>query len=254
MSLKVRALLFCLFFFSALAFAQDRGTITGFITDSSGASVPGANVSLRHPETGLSQIAVSGADGSYSFVYLPAGKYIVAVEKEGFRRAELTDVQVNVNSATRLDFKLQIGAVSEVVEVTAVTTVLQTDRSDLGKVIDNRAIQKLPLFMNGGLRSNLAFAGLSPGVYMNLTNDPDTTTGSPIIAGGRQVGASMLVDGAESMSERRNDPAMRVVSAEGVEEFKVQTGGYSAEFGRTSNGVLNYTTKSGTNSLHGSFF
>ena len=88
---------------------------------------------------------------------------------------------------------------------------------------------------------------------MNLQSDPDTTGGAPRIAGGQANGASLLVDGAESMSERRNDPQMRVVSAEAVEEFKVQTSAYSAEFGRASNGVLNYTTKSGTNALHGSF-
>lgn len=243
----------CLLLASVSALAQDRGTITGTITDASGAAVTGANVALRNPATGLTHTVSSGADGGYSFVLLPAGKYNITAEKDGFRKTEATDVQVNVNTAVRVDIQLQVGAVAEVVEVVASTSLLQTERSDIGRVVDNRAIQKLPLFMGGGLRSNLAFAGLNPGVVMNLTNDPDTTGGSPIIAGGRQVGASLLVDGAESMSERRNDPAMRVVSTEAVEEFKVQSGGYSAEFGRTSNGVLNYTTKSGTNGLHGSF-
>ncbi|HEY2930322.1 MAG TPA: carboxypeptidase regulatory-like domain-containing protein [Acidobacteriota bacterium] len=242
----------CVFLAASFAFAQDRGTITGTITDSSGAAVPGANIILRHPETGLSQNAVSAADGGYSFLYLSAGKYALTVEMPGFRKAEVSDVRVNVNTTSRVDVQLQLGEVLQTVQVTAAASLLQTERSDLGRIVDNQAIQKLPLFMNGGLRSNLAFAGLNPGVQMNLTNDPDTTTGSPIIAGGRQVGASMLVDGAESMSERRNDPAMRVVSAEAIEEFKVQSGAYSAEFGRSSNGVLNYTTKSGTNSLHGS--
>jgi hypothetical protein len=243
----------CLLLAALSAAAQDRGTITGRITDSTGAAVPGATIVLRHPETGLSQTTISGAEGTYNFVYVAAGKYAVTVEMPGFRKAEVADVKVSVNTATRLDIELQVGQVTETVEVTTSATLLQTDRSDLGRIVDNRAIQKLPLFMGGGLRSNLSFAGLNPGVQMNLTNDPDTTTGSPIIAGGRQVGASLLVDGGESMSERRNDPAMRVVSAEAIEEFKVQSGGYSAEFGRSSNGVLNYTTKSGTNQLHGSF-
>jgi hypothetical protein len=213
----------CLFLAAPFAAAQDRGTITGTVTDSSGAAVPGATVTLRHPDTGLSQTAVSGSEGSYNFIYLAAGKYTVAVEMPGFRKAEVSDIRVSVNTATRVDIALQIGQVTETVEVIASAAMLQTDRSDIGRVVDNRAIQKLPLFVGGGLRSNLAFAGLNPGVQMNLTNDPDTTTGSPIIAGGRQVGASMMVDGAESMSERRNDPAMRVVSAEAIESKAAPT-------------------------------
>src|SRR5205085_6961712 len=166
---------------------------------------------------------------------------------------ETADVIVQENTTSRLDIQMQVGGVQETIQVEATAPLLQTDRSDLGTVVDNRAIQQLPLFINGGLRSNLAFASLAPGVAMNLTSDPDTTGGAPRIAGGQANGASLLVDGAESMSERRNDPQMRVVSAEAVEEFKVQTSAYSAEFGRASNGVLNYTTKSGTNALHGSF-
>jgi len=239
--------------FCAGVLAQDRGTITGAVRHSSGGAVASALLTLQQPATGLSQSQRSGAEGSYSFVNLSVGRYTLTVEAPGFKRAEVGGIQVQVNTTARIDVQLQIGAVQETIEVTGQATLLQTDRTDLGRVVDNRAIQKLPLFINGGLRSNLAFAGLVPGVILNIQNDPDTGGGSPRIAGGVQNGASLLVDGAESMSERRNDPQMRVVSADAVEEFKVQSGAYSAEFGRTSNGVLNYTTKSGTNQLHGSF-
>src|SRR5437764_7657686 len=234
--------------------AQDRGTVTGTVTDTSGAAVPGAALVLTNPATGLSQNATSAANGNYSFIYLPAGKYSVTAEKTGFRKAEAADVLVEVNTDTRLDIKLQVGTLSESVQVTSVAPLLQTDRSDLGKVISNKAIQDLPLFANGGLRSNVAFSSLSPGVIFNLTGDPDTTGANIRIAGGLSNGASLLLDGGESMSERRNDPQMRVVSAEGIEEFKVQTSAYSAEYGRSSNGILNYATKSGTNELHGTLF
>lgn len=245
--------LFLCLLVAGLALAQDRGTITGTILDSSGAAVPGATVIVRNPATGLSQTIVSRGDGEYTFFYLPAGRYSVTAEKEGFRKSEASDVLVQVNTTARMDMRMQVGAVQETVVVEATAPLLQTDRSDLGSVVDQRAIQKLPLFINGGLRSNLAFTSLVPGVALNLQNDPDTSGGAPRIAGGQANGASLLVDGAESMSERRNDPQMRVVSAEAVEEFKVQTSAYSAEFGRSSNGVLNYTTKSGTNEFHGSF-
>ncbi len=236
-----------------LLHAQDRGTITGSVLDSSGAVLPTAKVTLLNPATGQKQTVDTNAEGSYTFLSLTAGRYSVTAEKDGFRKAEASNVQVQVNTTSRLDIRMQLGAVQETIQVEAATPLLQTDRSDLGTIVDNRAIQQLPLFINGGLRSNLAFAGLAPGVVMSIQSDPDTTGGAPRIAGGQANGASLLVDGGESMSERRNDPQMRVVSAEAVEEFKVQTSAYSAEFGRSSNGVLNYTTKSGTNAFHGSF-
>jgi Carboxypeptidase regulatory-like domain/TonB dependent receptor-like, beta-barrel/TonB-dependent Receptor Plug Domain len=235
------------------AHAQDRGTITGQVVDTSGAVVPTAKVTLINPSTGQNILVETNTEGTYTFLSLTAGRYEVIAEKEGFRKAQASNVIVQVSTTTRLDIQMELGAVQETVQVESTTPLLQTERSDLGTVVDNKAIQQLPLFINGGLRSNLAFTSLAPGVTMNLQNDPDTVGGAPRIAGGQANGASLLVDGGESMSERRNDPQMRVVSAEAVEEFKVQTSAYSAEFGRSSNGVLNYTTKSGTNALHGSF-
>jgi hypothetical protein len=170
------------------------------------------------------------------------------VEKPGFRKVELSNVTVAVNTISRTDIRLEVGQVQESVEVQASASLLQTERSDLGKVIDTRAIQSLPLFASGGMRSNVAFASLTPGVVVDLTQDPDTAAGAPRIAGGSSnSNTSLLVDGGESQSERRNDPQMRVVSVEGVQEFKVQTSAYPAEYGRTGNGFLNYATKSGTN-------
>ena len=254
MHLNLSKTVICLAAFSALAFAQDRGNISGVITDSSGGVVPAANVTLTAPATNLSRTISSGADGAYTFVNLPAGDYKITAEKTGFQGAETPQVHVDVNTTTHLDIRLQVGSTKEVVEVRSEASLLQTDRSDLGQVINNTAITDLPLFANGGLRSNMAFTALAPGVNMNLTGDPDTTTANIRIAGGLGNGASQLLDGSESMSERKNDPQMRVVSAEGIEEFKVQSSAYSAEFGRASNGILNYTTKSGTNDFHGSLF
>src|SRR5215472_7348272 len=248
---------FCLaavLFSVPIAFAQDRGTIVGTVTDSSGGAVPGAAVTVTNPATGLSQSALTGLDGAFTFVYLPVGRYHLTVERAGFKKSDVADVQVLVNTATRVDTKLQVGAVAETVEVTGQAPLLQTERSDLGRVVENVAIERLPLFANGGLRSNNAFVLLNPGANATITSDPDVTGGAPRVAGGVAYGNSQLLDGAESMSERRNDPQMRVVSAEGIQEFKVQTGAYSAEYGRTSNGVMNYTTKSGTNQVHGTAF
>lgn len=231
---------------AAFAFAQDRGTIRGTITDPTGAAVPTANVTVRNVDTGLTQSIPTGADGLYTIPYLPAGNYSVTAEKAGFRKAEATAIRVNVATITTIDLALTVGSVDQTVEVSATSPLLEVQGSNLGKVVPTKAIRDLPLFIGGGLRSNLAFVILTPGVIGPANN--------PRIGGGLLDGQSEQLDGAEANSERRNDPAMNGVSVEGMEEFKVQSSGYSAEFGRTSNGVINWVTKSGTNTLHGSGF
>jgi hypothetical protein len=253
-SMKFRRISLSFLVMSSIAFAQDRGAISGTITDSSGAIMPDAKIVLQNPATNLSRDVTSGNAGTYAFVNLPTGDYKLIVTKDGFRGVETPQVHVDVNTTTHVDLQLQVGSTKEVVEVRGNVSLLQTDRSDLGQVISNKALNDLPLFANGGLRSNMAFTALAPGVNTNLTGDPDSTTANIRIAGGLGNGASQLLDGSESMSERKNDPQMRVVSAEGIEEFKIQSSAYSAEFGRASNGILNYTTKSGTNEFHGTAF
>ncbi|WP_031496225.1 TonB-dependent receptor [Bryobacter aggregatus] len=229
------------------AWTQNLGSIRGTITDPSGAAVPGVSVTALNVNTGLKQSVNTGTDGSYSILYLPVGDYRVGTERAGFRRAETTGVRVDVASVVDVDFRLTVGGVDQTVEVTAATPILETTGSNLGKVVATKAITDLPLFISGGsVRSNLAFVILTPGVIGPANN--------PRIGGGLLDGQSEQLDGAEANSERRNDPAMNGVSVEGMEEFKVQSSGYSAEYGRTSNGVINWVTKSGTNQPHGSGF
>lgn len=242
-----RAVASALFLFVSLCcFAQDRGTITGSVTDPSGAGIPDAKVTIKNPATNFTQEVTTAANGNYSVPNLSVGTYTIQVEKTGFQSAKAETVQVNVNTSSRIDIKLAVGDVATVVDVAATTPLLQTDRSDLGNVVSNKAIMDLPLFIGGGLRDNLAFVSTVPGV----TGD----VGNPRIGGGLLAGASLLLDGAESNSERRNDAGFQAVSTEAIQEFKVQTGTYSAEYGRTANGVVNFTTKSGTNELHGDGF
>lgn len=239
--------LFVLMSMCVPAWTQNLGTIRGTVTDSSGAAVPEVAITAENLNTGLKQSVNTGTDGVYTIVYLPVGDYKISTEKVGFRRSETTGVRVNVASVADVDVRLTVGAVDQSVEVTAAAPLLETTGSNLGKVVATRAITDLPLFISGGsVRSNLAFVILTPGVIGPANN--------PRIGGGLLDGQSEQLDGAESNSERRNDPAMNGVSVEGMEEFKVQTSGYSAEYGRTSNGVINWVTKSGTNQVHGSGF
>ncbi len=243
---KLFPILLCLAFSSL---AQDRGTITGIITDATGSTAPGAVVTVKNPATGLIQTAQTGGDGTFSLPYLPVGLYTVSTEKAGFRTVQAADIQVSVNSVARVDMQLQVGEVQQVVQVEAIAPLLQTDRTDLGKVLTSKTILDLPLSLAGGLRNNLQFVLLTPGVTVTPGDNQQMRIG-----GGLANGHSMLLDGAEANSERRGDPNFQAISTDAIEEFKVQTGAYSAEYGRTSNGIINFTTKSGTNAVHGSAF
>src|SRR5215831_15862004 len=231
---------------AGFAVAQDRGTIRGVVTDPSAAAVPDATVTVKNINTGLKQTAKTGSDGVYSVLYLPSGQYTVTTEKQGFKKSEVSGVEVHVATVANIDVVLTVGGLDQSVEVNASAPLLDLQGTNLGKVLPKQAISDLPLFISGGIRANLAFVVLTPGVIGANTN--------PRIGGGLLDGQSEQLDGAESNSERRNDPAMNGVSVEGMEEFKVQSSSYSAEFGRTSNGVINWVTKSGTNQIHGSAF
>ena len=152
------------FTFTLLSVAQDRGTIQGFVTDPSGAAVPGVTVTVTNVATGLTQTANTGADGSYSLLYLPSGTYTVAATSTGFNKAEISGVVVQVATVSTVDIQLAVGAVEQTVEVTAAAPLLDVQGTNLGKVIPTQAIHDLPLFISGGLRSNLAFVILTPGV------------------------------------------------------------------------------------------
>src|SRR5262249_14345773 len=244
--LRVSASLWLALFVAGAGLAQDRGTIRGIVSDETGASVPGATVTARNVNTGLVQTAVTGGDGVYSIPYLPVGIYTTTTEKTGFRKSEAANIELNINSVLDVNVRLTVGAVDQKVEVEASAPLLETQGSNLGKVVPTKAIMDLPLLITGGLRSNMSFIILTPGVIGNATN--------PRIGGGLENGQSEQLDGAEAQSERRNDAALNGISVEAVQEFKVQSGAYSAEYGRTSNGVTNWVTKAGTNDLHGSRF
>ncbi len=235
-----------LLFLCGLVAAQDRGTVRGTVVDQTGAAIPGATVTVRNVETGLVQTVKTETDGVYTVLYLPVGNYSVTTKKSGFRDAQTSGVRVSVASMVNVDVAMTLGSMEQTVEVSGAASLVDLQGTNLGKVMPTKAIMDLPLFISGGLRSNMNFIILTPGVLGDASN--------PRIGGGLLDGQSEQLDGAESQSERRNDPSMNGVSVEAVEEFKVQSSSYSAEYGRTSNGVINWVTKSGTNELHGTGF
>ena len=190
------------------SFAQERGSITGIITDPTGAAVPDAKVTATDTATARAQTTSTTSVGLYTIPELVAGTYKLTVEKTGFKEAVADNVSVVVNTTTRIDLALALGATTQTVEVTAAAALLQTDRTDVGSTLTSSEINNLPLTLSGGLRSPTAFVVLAPGV----ANTPQSGGGDIGIrvAGGMSYDTSQLVDGGEMMSGRQNGPPMNL--------------------------------------------
>ncbi len=237
-------------------FAQSvDGRVVGVIQDASGAILPGVSVSLTHRGTGEIRTAATDETGSYRFLSVRPGDYSVTVEKIGFKKAVKQPVTVLVNQVASIDFDLETGAVTEVMEVTATAPLLEKQTSTLGHVVEQRQIIELPL--NG--RNTIGLAELSPGVndQGGFGKNPAVTNfnawGNFSANGGLANANEILVEGAPVTIPMNNSVGF-VPPVDGTQEFKVQTNNYSAEFGRSSGGLVNLTLKSGTNTLHGSAY
>jgi len=235
---------------SPLFASGPTGTITGTITDPSGAVVPKARVIVRNEGTNATRDAETNEDGDYTVALLPPGRYRVAVESAGFRRSVFHGVSVDVDQTVRLDFALRVGAITEEVSVTETPPIVQTDTSTLGQVVNNRMVQELPL----NERDFLSFALLAPGSQLPAEGSENSTEGGALsVNGAREQSNNFLLDGVDN-----NDPYINqyvaLPSIDAIQEFKVQSSDYSAEFGHAGGAQVNVILKSGTNLLHGSLF
>jgi hypothetical protein len=244
----------CLFLASP-SFAQTLGTIAGEVKDSSGAIVPGATVTATSKGTNATRETQSNTAGEYSFPAMQPGIYEIKAELPGFRTVTQA-VSLQVNGAARVDFKLEIGELAEAMVVSAVAPLIVTENATVGTVIENRRIVELPL--NG--RNYLSLIALSPNVsaeFAGAGQAGDRQGGTRAqqnlsISGQRREFNYFTLDGVDNTDVNFNTYIF-LPSVDALEEFKVQTGIYSAEFGRAASQV-NVVTKSGTNQLHGSVF
>src|SRR6266545_680324 len=235
----------------AAAFAQfDTATVLGTVRDSSGAVVPGATVTLKNVATGITATGVSDESGNYQFLNVRIGTYNARAELQGFSAAEAENFTVTVNARQRVDLTLKIGNVGETVVVTGAAELLETESSDRGQVIHKEQIVNLPL--NGRNYADLAL--LSPGVRRSAISD--SRDASFNVNWLRSAVNSFILDGVDNNSYGTSNQGFSnqvvQVSPDAVEEFKVQTDNFSAEFGRAGGAVINATLRSGTNTLHGS--
>ncbi len=252
--LMVLAMAASVLVFSALpVHAQvDTGSITGIVKDASGAVVHGANVTLTNEGTGVELTTAAGDDGSYKFTPVRIGTYTVTASFQGFQKTAQRGIVVNVSSAVVVDLTMKPGAVTETVEVTSSAPQLQTQDASVGQVVDGRTVNNLPL--NG---RNFTF--LAQTVAGVNTPQADTrgnaASGAFAANGNRPAQNNYMLDGIDNNSDTvdflNGTNFVVLPPLDAVQEFKVQTTDFSAEFGRSGAAVLNATIKSGTNAFHG---
>src|SRR5271156_944040 len=231
------------------------GTVDGSVIDSSGAAVAGAQVTLTNTGTQEKRVQPTGNEGLYSFVNVPPGNYRLDVEKAGFKHFTRTDVVVQVQQDSHIDATLPVGQVSETVEVTAQTPLLQVETSSLGQVVEQRKANELPL--NG--RNIFNLITISPAAVAQGGSGGTPVGQNPFSWGNYQVGGSFGNQSAEYLDGQPlnigyiNLPII-IPTQDSVGEFKVQYNNLGAEWGKFAGGVVNLSTKSGSNSFHGSAY
>jgi outer membrane receptor protein involved in Fe transport len=235
-------------FFSSFALAQ-TASITGLVSDSSGAVVSGANVTAKSDATSLETRAQTNEQGYYNLLQLAPGAYTITVDMTGFKTVVEKNLALAVGQTARVNYILEVGSVAESVEVSDRAVLLDSESSTLGTVIGSKQVSELPLLG----RNSYALAMLVPGVrpasgVNNLVIDQISTVAYSI-NGQRSNSNEFLLDGAPNAAAAQNQPVINA-NPDMVQEFKVETNSFSAEYGRAAGGVFNVVTRGGTNDLH----
>jgi len=251
LSATVLAMAFCLA--APFAGAQSTGgRIRGTVIDPSGGAVPAAAVQLVNEGTHATREAQSGANGEYIFVEVPVGSYELDVTIQGFKKYSRKGIVLNLNEVVSVDIALQVGGATETVEVTGAPPVVDTSSTQLGAVVNERSSTQLPL----NQRDVYQLLQLQPGVQSQLGNDlfyGSDKAGVVTVNGGRGRSNNYSVNGGDGNDLFANLPAVEP-SPDSIEEFKVISNAFDAEYGRNSGAVVNVITKSGTNEIHGGFY
>ena len=249
------ALLLTLSLTGTIQAQTSQGQIAGNITDSTGSVIPGAAITITNVGTQAVRTITSDDSGFYTATNLPIGNYSITVAKSGFRGETRTGLSINADAHLTANFQLQIGGTTEAVTVTAIAgETLNTTSGEVAHVIDQKQVESLPL--NG--RNYTQFMTLIPGaVVTNPDIFSETTSlsaGNQNINGNKSDSNNLTVDGAFNMVSGSNNSLVNNVGADFIQEVKIETSNFSAEYGRNSGPAFNIVTKSGTNQFHGSAF
>jgi hypothetical protein len=249
---KIFAVFTCTLLLSGAAFSQAvNGTIVGTVTDTSGAVIAGAKITITEVNTKISHTAVTNASGEYSFPDLPPGAYDVAAEMPGFKKAVKTGTVLEANNTPRVDLRLEAGDVTQTIEVSAAAVTLQTERADTGRTMDAQLVEELPLGVNRNFQNLL---DLVPGTqeetfqhsqFFNASSSLQTNTnGMP------RHGNSYQIEGVDN-NERTGLLQVLISPSEAISTVSVSTTNHDIELGRGTGAITNVMLKSGTNDFHG---
>ncbi len=243
----------CVFCHPSAQAQSATATIYGQVTDAQGAVIPGVKITVTNLATRVAEKTTTDAGGNYRVLNLPIGTYTVAAEHPGFSKLVTSGRTLQINEQEKMDLRLEVGAVNQVVEVSGVGTNVETENPTIGQSVTSRPIVNLPL--NG--RNVLNLALLQPGV---TEDNPDDNNGQGIggvsgfsVAGGRADSITYLLDGGVNNDLMGNEVVLNP-NPDAIEEFRILTSNYTAEYGRNAAGVISVVTKSGTNGFHGSAF
>src|SRR5579864_4312391 len=244
-----------------LASASITGSISGVVTDPSGAVVAEANVVATNTQTGIRTTVTTDSKGFFSLPALPVGTYDLEVSRQGFKTLRVTGLTIDANSALRVDSTLQLGAAVETMVVTGDAVHVETESTQMGDVINGKAMTAVPL--NGRAYTDLL--ALQPGVSPYSATDTGTAgisdrspdgglnSGNQSVNGQRESANGFMVNGS-NVEEGKNNGAAIIPNLDSISEFRIITNNFDAEYGNYSGGQINVVTKSGTNSFHGSAF
>jgi hypothetical protein len=233
--------------FTGSCLASSIGSVGGYAKDPTGASLPGVQIVITNLGTAEKITKTSSSDGGFQFPQLAPGTYSIEATLNGFKRADVKQVVVEVDQITRVDLTLEVGQVSESVEVTTATPLLETDKSAIGSVVESQTIASMPL----NARQFLDLAYITPGVSLAGAG---VQGGGFNAAGARSQSNVFLLDGVSNIDTQTNQPLTNFRITDAIQEFDVQTSGALPEFGRSTGAQVNIVTKSGTNQIHGSAF
>ncbi|HKC89532.1 MAG TPA: carboxypeptidase-like regulatory domain-containing protein, partial [Blastocatellia bacterium] len=231
------------------------GTLTGNVTDSGGAVVAGATVTITHKETGQSRDGVTDAQGSYDFPIVQAGTYMVKVTKSGFKTVTKENIAVTLNNVTRADISVEVGQVSETVVITAESTQLKADRADVSAELTSKPLQNLPVTLGRNYQNLFrTLPGITP--PENAHSIPSNPSRSLVfnVNGASRSSNNTRIDGASATNIWLPHVTAYVPALESIETVNVVTNSFDAEQGLAGGAAINVQIKSGTNNFHGSGF
>ncbi len=230
----------------------DTGVFVGTVTDSSGASVPGATVRAIRVDQPSTREAITGSDGGYRIEREPAGQYRFEFEKVGFQKVSRTGLELSAGQSLRVDATLNVGSVTDTVQVTAAATQVDTVTGNVGSTISGKQVQELAL----NTRSFTQLMTLQPGVNSTQAQQPGFASNTSVpfsFSGGQTSANNWTLDGGRIL-DTYNGNNVAMVNLDAIAEVRIERNAYSAEYGRDSGGQVNVVSKSGTNEIHGSLF